>query len=254
MRREYDSELWVENGEIIGINLGADFVSEHEWGIEGIERLLGIEKNKKGISRYKITQSPKITFETENACSIFTLDIPTFFSDEKETAFDLLERYRIRVDEKIVSCAWDSKNFLIHTSDTKVKGFLSKLKESFSNKDVVVFVGGMSAFKNGGLALAIESKIPQKFKNDILERHNDSERLSEYFNETGIEDILSKASKRYMALSPRWDRDEEVDNSEYKIICWLNPHDQQNNNYGWYTIEELLDWAKDKGPIPMKKG
>jgi len=31
---------------------------------------------------------------------------------------------------------------------------------------------------------------------------------------------------------------------------WLNPMEQKIHNYGWFTVEDLLLWAENKGPIP----
>lgn len=30
---------------------------------------------------------------------------------------------------------------------------------------------------------------------------------------------------------------------------WLNPWDQHIYEAGWYTLEELKQWGKDKGPV-----
>ena len=35
-----------------------------------------------------------------------------------------------------------------------------------------------------------------------------------------------------------------------EVIFWLNPMDQHNNNWGWFTVEDLKKWAKGKGKIP----
>lgn len=32
-------------------------------------------------------------------------------------------------------------------------------------------------------------------------------------------------------------------------MFWLNPMNQKKYNHGWFTIEELQQWAKDNGPI-----
>ena len=252
MRKAYDGEIWEVNNEIIGLNLGADFVSEHEWGIDSIKYICGIGKNDvDGVDRYAITKKPNILFNTKDACSAFCLK-RSVFDDRKETAFSYIDDYMIQLDEKQFNAAWNSSNFLIHSSDTKIKEFLGKLKEAFVKKDVVIFTGASGVFKNGGLVVAIKSKLPQEFKDKTLKQHLDTKKLYEYFRETGIENKLKNKGKRYMALSPRWGRADEIANSDYKIMCWLNPHDQQNNQYGWYTIEELLLWADDRGPIPVK--
>ena len=63
-----------------------------------------------------------------------------------------------------------------------------------------------------------------------------------------LEKILEKAKCRYYALSLRW-----KDDDKKEVIFWLNPMEQDKNNFGWFTVEDLKDWAKGKGKIPMKK-
>jgi hypothetical protein len=36
-------------------------------------------------------------------------------------------------------------------------------------------------------------------------------------------------------------------------MYFLNPMRQQENNFGWFTVEELEQWMEGKGPIPGKK-
>jgi hypothetical protein len=35
--------------------------------------------------------------------------------------------------------------------------------------------------------------------------------------------------------------------------CFLNPMEQSIHNSGWFTVEQLEEWAKDSGPVMMKK-
>ena len=62
---------------------------------------------------------------------------------------------------------------------------------------------------------------------------------------TKIEMILKKAKKEYDALVPAWANDEKTE-----VKYWLNPKDQENVNYGWYSLQDLKLWAKNKGRIP----
>jgi len=58
MRRGYDSEfLTSDNGEIVGINFGADHCAEHEWGIKGIKQSfkLNDEETIFGINKRSVT-------------------------------------------------------------------------------------------------------------------------------------------------------------------------------------------------------
>lgn len=65
---------------------------------------------------------------------------------------------------------------------------------------------------------------------------------------TKIKKILDRAGKKYFALSPRW-----KDENKKEVIFWLNPYYQDIDNFGWFTVDDLKDWAKGKGKIPMKK-
>jgi hypothetical protein len=55
-----------------------------------------------------------------------------------------------------------------------------------------------------------------------------------------------------MALRPSWVSDKKEANTIYDVHYWLNPSDQNNDNYGWYTVEDLMLWAVNNGPIPKK--
>lgn len=60
-----------------------------------------------------------------------------------------------------------------------------------------------------------------------------------------------KAGLSWYALKPAW-RDffeDPVYQSEYKVIFFLNPEGQNKYNSGWFTVEELLQWIKGKGPV-----
>ena len=34
-----------------------------------------------------------------------------------------------------------------------------------------------------------------------------------------------------------------------EVRFWLNPVDQHNYNVGWFSIDELVQWAHDMGPV-----
>jgi len=52
-------------------------------------------------------------------------------------------------------------------------------------------------------------------------------------------------------LSPEWARN--LSNLEggtkYPVMFWLNPQEQNKYRCGWFTVEELTEWAEDKGTI-----
>ena len=123
---------------------------------------------------------------------------------------------------------------------------LKELYDAFVNLDVAVGVAPSEVFKNGGLKFCIKSKMPEDTIQSIKEADLDYIALQKAVEKTKIKEILKKAGKEYFALSPRW-----KDDNKKEVIFWLNPMEQDKNNFGWFTVADLKDWANNKGKIPM---
>ena len=59
MRRAHRHEALMDGDTFIGVNLGADFTAEHEWGISDIREQFGMKDDKDGIDRRTATRVPK---------------------------------------------------------------------------------------------------------------------------------------------------------------------------------------------------
>ena len=149
--------------------------------------------------------------------------------------------------------AWDEESFGISTREPEMITLLDDLKVAMLIGDAVLHISsGNNPFKpTSGLTLAIESRVPQEQKDAFKAGYEDLLKLQACAKGTGIEDKLTKAGKKWFALSPRWAS--EKDNSKHSVIFWLNPYDQQANNSCWCTVEDLELWIKGEGPIPHKK-
>ncbi|MGH2611519.1 MAG: hypothetical protein ACRDFB_00545, partial [Rhabdochlamydiaceae bacterium] len=58
MRRSNGSGfMFNTQNNLFAVNLGADFVAEHEWGIKQLNKTLGVsdDQNILGIDRYRVT-------------------------------------------------------------------------------------------------------------------------------------------------------------------------------------------------------
>jgi hypothetical protein len=116
-----------------------------------------------------------------------------------------------------------------------------------------MWIGGGGVFQNGGLVLAIASKMPADKKQTMYDLDANHDKLLKASRKTGIEERLQKANKKYFALSPRWaEKDKEL-TTKFPVVYWLNPFEQHLNNHGWYTVEQLDQWIEGKGPIPKEK-
>jgi hypothetical protein len=251
MRRAYKSEIWESNGEFVGINLGSDFVAEHEWGIKAIKESFNMSENEAilGIAKRMIFDVPKNLIYRDiaiNKKKYYVLILIGYYNYEKllQTPIENWLPGDLKpCDDSDLVCAWSERSFGILVSD-KYKNQLEILYKAFQDKDIVIGIGGDNVFKNGGLKLAIASKLPKEIVDEVYNSDLDIFNLKMTVKETGIYDILKKAKKRYLSLFPKW-----KDESKKEVIFWLNPTHQHLYNYGWYTVQDLIEWADNKGKI-----
>jgi hypothetical protein len=254
MRKGYNSEfLKDDNGNLLGINLGSDFCAEHEWGIDGIRRRFAIAKDSSvlGIQRRMINNVPENLIYKEiqlnnKKYTVLILISPWALEycntkPEEEWVPNDLKPYK---DDLV--CAWDENTFGILVSD-KFSKEISKLHDAFQRKDIAVGIAPSQVFNNGGLKFTIASKLSKEVVDDIYNNDIDAINLEKASEATGIHEILQKAGKNYYALSPRW-----KDKSKREVLFWLNPMEQHIHNFGWFTVDDLKEWANNKGKI-MKK-
>lgn len=140
---------------------------------------------------------------------------------------------------------WDESCFLVVSSNPKVIQALKKIHDAFSSGDIAVWLGGGGVFQNAGLAIAIATSLPKDVTDGWMETDMLAKKLKEDALATGIAERLKKAKKDYFALTPSYNKDNELQ-------FWLNPFDQKSNNYGYFSVQELDQWIDNKGPIPKK--
>jgi len=280
MRRGREGSFWTDDsGKVIAINMGADYCAEHEFGIKGIRRRLGIPEDTPSISSGPIERliqffkgTPKFGIETRGMTGLQGVRIVhnlgtkgvkvtsgwgkdkkshqmwgfALVSDWMADRFDLknLGDYYTPEREQLIG-HWCENDFGMLTEN---KEHVQEMVDAFSRNDIAVWVGASGPFKNGGLIIAIKSRIPQEFLDEMEASDRDRNLLYQTALDTGIHRKLKDAKKEYFALSPRWNPDKPRE-----VMFWLNPYDQNNNNFGWYGVEDLEDWIKGTGKIPKKK-
>ena len=265
MRITYNSQILRNHGRFEGFNLGADFCAEHEWGIKELAEAFGLcsEKNYDtvvGIDRYKATKVPivvrEITFQRRNvkyiALFVSSLGFYDYYDDAKIKP--MIPYPMERSDGEFVNAAWDSKSFAI-VVPYRERDYIHALKKAIEETNVsLYFPTTNNLFGRPGLCVVITTEIPEQFKKDTLEEHVDENKLFDAAMKTGIVDILKKADKRWYALRPAWAESmKNHSDTKYPVIFLLNPESQTKYNFGWFTVEELKLWAKDKGPVIKTK-
>jgi len=272
MRSAYNHNILTDNGTFVGIDLGADFTSEHEWGIKDLRNMFGMNDKKDGIDRRTATIVPEDSirfakgknFSVLICCRMFADPIYGWTkyieSDEfkkdltkgsiKNCELTIYKSYRKDADPQTLATAWDSKSFGIMVANEH-SDKLEELYEAIKAKDVAIWLGGGGVFQNSGLVVAIRSRCPEEGLKNMLDADLDAKKLKKADEKTGIKEKLRSAGKEYFACSPAWAKDTGDYDTKHDVVYLLNPMEQRDNNFGWFTVEDLEEWCEGKGKIPM---
>lgn len=118
--------------------------------------------------------------------------------------------------------------------------------------------------RTGGSRRAMKSARGIQTLGEARMLHDDTERnrLQAAADATGIVQRIEAANRacgrrfppfRWHALSPDWAAGFRVDGKGFETDCdvvfFLNPAQQDRNNFGWFSVEELDLWLSGLGPI-----
>lgn len=248
---EAESPLILSSKQIMGINLGFDFCTEHECGIANIRRAFRIDGKELGFEGKRNTSVPEnlvIRHYAESSVMVFE----NFWNGIDKQIESILKHdlYFLNKESELAS-AWDEKSFGVHVRKQYAET-LDSLFDSFKTKNGIIMLSGNSSpFANSGLILADYRRIPVDVKQDFWRKDKSYREEQAMFRkleeESGVYAVLKKAGKAFFSLhikrlddkgSPKW---------------LLNPQKQHSYNFGWFTTEDLLQWAQDKGPVLKKK-
>ncbi len=293
MRRGRDNG-WLLNeasGDLLGINLGADFCAEHEWGIKRLKQLLGVpgadeeerysDRRKTdyggvyGIERRRCKNPHKDCIALKEDDDTLNLIVTGAYTIKHLLETPLEKRYSgewvfYKGDEMVT--AWCEDGLIVRVKGEKNFAKLRQIHEALLKGECAIWLGGGGVFQNAGLCIAIINRIPEHHLKSMRDGDMDVEKLNRAAEATGIRQKIDEANEQwqkmqevesgrhcydrkwgYFALSPRWAHKEEKKKTKHPVVFWLNPMQQDQNEFGWYTVEDLEQWLEGKGPIPKKK-
>lgn len=251
--------LFNEQGEFCGVDLGSEFCTEHESGIDLIKAAFnmdGIVKKKVtkifglpirtkdepnfGISARLINTIPKQFVHGIAGKHRFIGFYDSMFAKWIDTLVkDAIRDLRLRKSTEFVAY-WCDRGFLIVSDD---QNKIIQLREAFYAGNIAIFMGNSGFISNKGLVIALATKLDRKVTDAMQDMDKSYYELNKKVEATKIHDRLEQAGKSFYALSPRWN-DDKTD-----VVYWLNPAEQKIHNYGWFTLADLEAWINDEGPI-----
>ena len=240
-------------GKVIGVCLGYDFTAEHEFGIERLQRDFGLDiENELGFeARKNNIVPPGLEYLSDKKNS--ALAYSRYFTyDYNESSRE--ERLRSLMNGELAprcgkdfASAWDEESFGINAKGRDSRKIVDGLYKAIKNNDCVITLQKPSTpFSNPGLSLLVYSLIPENYRENARKVDKDAREEYALFRkleqESGVLEALEKAGKQFHYLGIK-----RLDNGE--PLWWLNPWDQKNDNYGWFTTEDLREWAEGRGRI-----
>ena len=255
--------------KLLAVNLCADYCAEHEWGIKDLQTAFGVKSGwgNYGIKKRKVTKIPKalvwVKLEDGREGFVYRSFWYSNSAKEEDTAavaaksvnqdsdlkpfseiYDRAQQKSVK-NPKRLACAWSERDFGCVSDDMSDIIMLKEIFKQFQKKNVIfTFSNALPAFENPGLIIAIADRLPKEVVKMLTDADKEFHEIEKFVVKSGIRELLKAKGKGYFALSPRrWDGG--------SIKFWLNPYDQDKNHYGYFTLEELRQWADDKGPIPM---
>jgi hypothetical protein len=275
MRRGNDPEVLLIDGKFVGFNLSADYCSEHEWGIKKIDaawsrnpethKLIPNEEALKNLffavskcGEYALLYFAHFYFYKRDKIPVNGANKKALLKFNNELHLSDLPTYRKPEEgdfkrSKIAS-AWDEDEFALLVKGKELVEKLQQVYEALKKGDAAIWLGGGQVFKNAGFCMAIYSLLPKEVIEQWKTVYEDRAKLNAASENTGILKKVKEAKLGYFALSPKWIEGFNLKGQETKhpVIYWLNPMDQDKNNYGWFTVEDLEDWTKGIGRIQKK--
>ena len=143
--------------------------------------------------------------------------------------------------------------------------FLEDLYEQFLKNNIAItrINRSIPAFSNASLSLLIVDRLPKEAIDEMYKSDKKQKDLVDYEAEIGMTKLKEdtrpasgyKKENYYMACSPKWIDYENAENlnkikdlkkTKFDIQYWINYSDD-DDNYGWYTVEEIREWLSTPG-------
>lgn len=266
-----------------GIALHADYVAQHEYGIDGILNFLHIPIKGKDFTyhngfetrsqkhpanpnvfqfKYYKKSELKISRNNKNKPNKMSMLIigNTLENSEMQRYTTITENRNEHADS-----FWDSRSALI-IGYNETANILEEIYSAGLKGNLSIYTGNGVETKNPfgktALIIAVTDRVPKSIINEAQQSDSEIKKLEEDADATGIrqlikekigESSLYKGPGAFFELKPariirsKGDHKEIV--SQYPVIFFLNPKNKNKYNYGWFTVEDLMLWLEDKGPV-----
>jgi len=231
----------------LGCSLSYETCAEHECGIQHMRNYLGdsykgsvIGNPLLGLDRRAVPCNDKVHYHQGALWVGNAAHKPAFERNYGQTT--------------VARGSWDDEAFVVFTPNAAEYPLLREGAEAARKGTLVLCAGDIPELNvpQKGLHILFRDKLPKTLIERWTATDKESHDLHKAWEREGGEKLLktlTKAGKQWYSLgkSLAWDH------RTGKLIVWLNPMEQGLYQAGWFGIEDLKEWAKDKGAVLRPK-
>jgi hypothetical protein len=175
MVRSIETEtLFDDDKQFVGLFLKADFASEHESGLKGIYRTLHMNEEAVGIQRYTIGTPNTTQLILGKDEGLYFCGGGFFVQDDVEHLDKHRALHPTYINEDAdgypeLTSAWTEDIFCVFARTPEKQALLEELYHAAQKQDLALWYGGSGGFlSRGGLVIAIASRVPEEFKEQMI--------------------------------------------------------------------------------------
>ena len=238
MRTSSSTSIIIEDcSKLIGIHLAADFVAEHEFGIERLRSHLTRDSKAYGLSGRRIRQIDSVRYNGSDLLVIMDSKWAVEQYDDKDCHWNLSD---YGPDSCGMKSSWGDNGLIIQAITPESQNYLRQLHQAILKKQVALVYKGKFGFYRGGLTLVIIDRVAQSIAGDLYQSDKNEAALERARKRSRIDSLLRERGLAYWT-SADWSRNHDL-KTKYKIVFYIN----YTFAYGWYTHEEIESWLKSE--------
>lgn len=145
--------------------------------------------------------------------------------------------------DRLINSSWDDSDArVVVFGPRRVQALRSLYNALKQGKATLGVSGPTNPFGRGALCLCDSTKVSEEQKRAVMQGDLERIALRDKVRASGIEKDLEAGCREYCSLQPR-----AAENGD--LFFLLGPKNQMMYNSGWFSLRELQDWAKGKGPV-----
>ncbi len=247
----YNIGYLSRNAKFYGINLGWDFVSEHEWGIKDIQEAFGIRNKLEvyGLEKRLIRELPfRNSLKWWNYVAICQHDDCLLNNEMRmacsssRSAFGILYNAPDKPPAFTgeICTGWSENSFAIWIRDGSYNSKVMDIYHAILRRDAAIYVGRDDVpFSAHGLNIVIASQAPQELWMALEAEDRATHLLDQEVERTGIRDQLKAKGIGGLKLRPYKTETGQLCFSVKANHFWKELHPEFTLEDGHYGLEEL---------------